>query len=143
MKMMKSLVQPSAKYSGVLPIQVYVMKLFFLLMFLFAAKDAWTELFTHQGEWNPEVAIAWCSIAAYTTLSGLGIFHPLKMLPIMLFMYFYKGLWLCFVAYPLWKAGQLSGTDAADWTPIFLIILIPMIFTPWKYVFKTFVLGRA
>jgi len=47
---MKNLFKPSEKYEGVLPIQVYVMKLFFLLMFLFAAKDAWIELFTHQGK---------------------------------------------------------------------------------------------
>lgn len=141
--MLKSIFKPSEKYKGVLPIQVYVMKLFFALMFLLAAKDAWIELFSHQGAWNAEIGIAWCSIAAYTTLAGLGIFHTLKMLPIMLFMYFYKGLWLYFVAYPLWQTGQLSGSDAADWTPIFMLIIIPILFTPWRFVFETYVLGRA
>lgn len=111
-------------------------------MFLFAAKDAWTELITHQGEWNPEVAIAWCAIVSYTTLSGLGIFHTLKMLPIMLFMLLYKGLWLLFVAYPLWTNGTLVGSEAEGWVPIFMLIIIPIIFTPWKYVFKTYVLGK-
>ena len=94
------------------------------------------------GDWNLEIAIAWCSIAAYTTLSGLGIFHTLKMLPIMLFMFFYKGLWLVVVAFPLWKNNQLKGSEAADWVPIFMLIIIPMFFTPWKYVFKTYVLGK-
>ena len=111
-------------------------------MFLFAAKDAWSELITHEGEWNPEIAIAWCAIAAYTTLSGLGIFHTLKMLPIMLFMFLYKGLWLFFVAYPLWKNETLIGNEAEDWVPIFMLMVIPIIFTPWKYVFKTYVLGK-
>lgn len=41
--------RPSAKYKEVRPIQVYVLKLFFLLMFLFAAKDAWIELISHTG----------------------------------------------------------------------------------------------
>jgi len=129
-------------HKGIYPIQVYVLKLFFLLMFLFAAKDAWSELITHEGEWNPEIAIAWCAIAAYTTLSGLGIFHTLKMLPIMLFMFLYKGLWLFFVAYPLWKNETLIGNEAEDWVPIFMLMVIPIIFTPWKYVFKTYVLGK-
>ena len=138
----KSLFKPSDKYRGIWPIQVYVLKLFFLLMFVFAAKDAWTKLLTHQGDWHPEIAIAWCALAAYTTLSGLGVFHTLKMLPIMLFMFFYKGLWLFFVAYPLWKNEKLTGSEAEGWVPIFLLIVIPIMFTPWKYVFKTYVLGK-
>ncbi|NBC25047.1 MAG: hypothetical protein GVX78_05475 [Bacteroidetes bacterium] len=142
MELIKNLFRPSEKHKGVWPIQVYVLKLFFLLMFLFVAKDAWIELMTHSGEWNAEIAIAWCAIAAYTTLSGLGVFHTLKLLPIMLFMFFYKGLWLLFVAYPLWKDAKLSGSEAEGWAQIFMLIIIPIIFTPWKYVFKTYVLGK-
>jgi hypothetical protein len=122
--------RPSDKHKGVWPIKIYVLKLFFTLMFLLVAKDAWTELFTHKGDWNPEIAVAWCSIAAYTTLSGLGIFHTLKMLPIMLFMFLYKGLWLCFVAYPLWSKGLLAGTEAEGWAQTFIIMIVPLIFTP-------------
>ncbi len=142
METIKNLFRPSKKFKGVWPIQLYVLKLFFLLMFLFVAKDAWTELITHQGAWNVQIAIAWCSIAAYTTLSGLGIVHTLKMLPIMLFMFLYKGLWLGFVAYPLWKTGFLAGSEAEGWAQIFIIMVIPLIFTPWNYVFKTYVLGK-
>lgn len=139
----KDLFRPSAKMEGVWPIQVYVMRLFFLLMFVFVAKDAWGKLISHEGDWTPEVAVAWCAMAAYTTLSGLGIFHTLKMMPIMLFMYLYKGLWLYFVAYPLWASGRLAGSPAEGWAQIFIMIIVPMIFTPWRYVFRTFVLGRT
>src|SRR5690606_7408131 len=136
------LFRPSDIHKGIWPIKVYVLKLFFALMFLLVAKDAWTELITHKGDWNPETAVAWCAIAAYTTLSGIGIFHTLKMLPIMLFMFLYKGLWLGFVAYPLWSKGQLAGTAAEGWTQTFIIMIIPLIFTPWRYVFKTYILGK-
>ena len=137
-----NLFRPSAKYKGIWPIKIYVLKLFFALMFLFVAKDAWSELINHKGDWNPQIAIAWCAMAAYTTLSGLGIFNTLKMLPIMLFMFFYKGLWLFFVAYPLWSHDKLEGSEAQGWAQIFVLIIVPIIFTPWKYVFKTFVLGK-
>lgn len=138
----KFLFTPLEKYKGVWPIKVYIMKLFFALMFVFAAKDAWIELVSHKGEWNVEVAVAWCSIATYTTLSGMGIFNTLKMLPIMLFMVLYKGLWLYFVAFPSWSSDQLNGSEAEGWAQIFILIIIPLIFIPWKYVFNTFVLGR-
>ena len=142
MTFLKKLCSRSDELNGVRPIQLYIMKLFFLLMFVFAAKDAWTELITHEGQWDPEVAIAWCAIAAYTTLSGLGIFHTLKMMPIMLFMFLYKGLWLCFVAYPLWSSDQLVGSNAEGWFEAFIIVVIPFLFAPWRYIFRTYVLGR-
>lgn len=133
---------PSDKYKRVWPIKVYILKLFFFLMFIMVAQDAWTELITHTGAWNPEIAVAWCAIAAYTTLSGLGIFHTLKMLPIMLFMFLYKGLWLYFVAFPLWESGQLAGSEAEGWAQTFIIMIIPLIFTPWKYVYNSYLLGK-
>ncbi|MBO6794122.1 MAG: hypothetical protein JJ895_09430 [Balneolaceae bacterium] len=142
MHFIKQLFKPSSKYNGVRLIQVYVLKLFFGLMFFLAGKDAWTELITYPGPWDNEIGIAWCAMAAYTALSGLGMIHTLRMLPIMLFMFLYKGLWLGFVAFPMWKAGTLAGSDTAEWAAIFMIMIIPFAFTPWNYVFKTYILGK-
>lgn len=127
-------------YEGVRRINIYVMRLFFGLMFVFVATDSWTVILTHQGTWDPVRAVAWCTWAAYSTLAILGVFHTLRMLPIMLFMIFYKGLWLIVVAYPLWSAGTLKGSPAEEMAYMFSGIIIPIIFMPWKYVFKKYVL---
>lgn len=142
MTVIKKLFSPSDKFEGIWPIKVYILKLFFFLMFAFVAKDTWAELIARRGSWDPEAAIAWSSIAAYTTLAGIGIFRTLKMLPIMLFMFFYKSIWLAFVAYPLWRDGTLVSSDANGWAQIFIWIIIPMIFTPWKYIFNTYILNK-
>ena len=139
----EKLFQASKNHQGVRPIQIYVLKLFFALMFFMAGRDAWTKILEHQGQWEPEVAVAWCAIAAYTTLSAIGIFHTLRMLPIMLFMYFYKGLWLILVAYPLWLNGQLAGSTYEEWTFAFLLLIIPFLSTPWGYVLNYYILGRS
>jgi hypothetical protein len=127
-------------YEGVRRINIYVMRLFFALMFIFVATNSWTVLFTHEGTWDPTRAVAWCTWTAYSTLALLGVFHTLRMLPIMLFMIFYKGLWLIFVAYPLWSTGTLKGSPAEEMAYMFSGIIIPIIFMPWKYVFKKYVL---
>ena len=57
LKFIKYLFRPSDEHKGIRPIQIYVLKLFFLLMFVFASSDAWAELLTHKGEWNPEIAV--------------------------------------------------------------------------------------
>jgi hypothetical protein len=138
---MKNILEPDhMHYEGVRRVNIYVLRLFFALMFVFVAIDSWRIIFTHEGPWEPTKAVARCVWAAYSTLAILGIFHTLRMLPIILFMIFYKALWLIIVAYPLWIAGTLHGSPAEEMTYIFSGIIIPIIFMPWKYVFKKIIL---
>ena len=127
-------------YEGIPRINIYVMRLFFALMAVFVGTEAWSVILTHEGEWEPIKGVAWCVWAAYSTLAVLGVFHTLRMLPIMLFMVFYKGLWLLVVAYPLWITGTLKGSPAEEMAHIFSGIIIPIIFLPWRYVFRKFIL---
>ena len=126
-------------YQGVRLINVYGMRLFFILMFVFVGKDSWSKIINHQSNWEPMTAMAVSVWAAYSTLSFLGIFHTLKMLPIMVFMVFYKSLWLIIVAYPLWATNKLAGSDAEGMANVFIWVVIPIILMPWRYVFKTYV----
>jgi hypothetical protein len=127
-------------YEGVRRINIYVLRLFFALIFVFVATDSWRIIFTHEGPWEPTKAVARCVWAAYSTLAILGVFHTLRMLPVMLFIIFYKGLWLIIVAYPLWSAGTLKGSSAEQMTYIFLGVIVPILFMPWKYVFENYIL---
>ncbi len=108
-------------------------------MFFVLGKDTWTELFTHQRPWEPLNAMAWCVWTAFATLAGLGIFRPLKMLPILLLEIFYKVLWLIIVAYPLWSAGKLAGSKAEGTTSAFLWVILPIIAVPWGYEFANYI----
>jgi hypothetical protein len=107
-------------------------------MFFVLGKDTWTRILTHEGTWEPTSAIAWCVWTAFATLAGIGIFRPLKMLPILLLEIFYKVLWLVIVAYPLWSTGQLQGSAAEQTTGAFLWVILPIVAVPWTYVFTTY-----
>jgi hypothetical protein len=131
--------QRDQRYEGVRRINIYLLRLLYLLMFLVLGKDTWTHILTHQGAWEPRDAIAWCVWTAFATLAGLGIFRPLKMLPILLLEIFYKVLWLVIVAYPLWSMGTLAGSSADDTTSAFLWVLLPIVAVPWGYVFGNFI----
>jgi len=128
------------RYEGVRPINIYLLRLFYFLMAAFVATDAWTGILTHQGPWDPYRAVAVCVWAVYPTLSVLGLIHPLRMLPIMLFMIGYKTLWLAIVAYPLWRAGELTGSPAEGMARIFMWVWVPILAVPWGYVFRHYVL---
>jgi hypothetical protein len=129
-----------ARYEGVRPINIYLLRLIFFLMLVFVGSDSWRAIVTHQGAWDHVRAVAICAWASYSTLSFLGLIHPLRMLPIMLFVIAYKVLWLIVVAYPLWRANALAGSPAEEMTYVFLWVPLPIIAVPWKYVFETYVM---
>jgi hypothetical protein len=140
---LKTIFQPGARYEGVRPIHIYLLRLVYILMFLVLGKTTWTHILTHRGSWEPDVAMAWCVWAAFATLAGLGIFRPLKMLPILLLEIFYKVLWLIVVAYPLWSTGNLAGSPAEGTTAAFLWVMLPIIAVPWGYVFVNYMYKPA
>jgi hypothetical protein len=131
--------QRDDQHDGVRRINIYLLRLVFTLMFFVLGRDTWTHLLTHQGEWNPTDAIAWCVWTAFATLAGLGIVRPLKMLPILLLEIFYKVLWLIVVAYPLWSKGKLAGSPAEGVTMAFLWVILPIVAVPWGYVIGTYI----
>ncbi|MDB6163144.1 MAG: hypothetical protein JWL98_576 [Xanthomonadaceae bacterium] len=139
MATLATLFQPDhARYEGVRPFNIWGLRLFYGLMFALVAPQAWMQLLTHQGPWDPTRAVAWCVWAAYPTLSLLGVFKPLKMLPVFLFMLFYKSLWLIIVAYPLWSTGQLAGSSADEMAHVFMWVPLPALLVPWGYVARTY-----
>ena len=136
---LKAILRPGAQYEGVRPINIYLLRLVFILMFFVLGKDTWTHILTHQGSWEPTNAVVWCVWTAFATLAGIGIIRPLKMLPILLLEIFYKVLWLILVAYPLWAKGTLVGSPAEGITSAFLWVLLPIVAVPWKYAFVNYI----
>jgi hypothetical protein len=131
--------QRDDRYEGVRKINIYLLRLLYILMFFVLGRDTWTHILTHRGSWDPTEAMAWCVWSAFATLAGLGIIRPLKMLPILLLEIFYKVLWLLIVAYPLWSKGKLVGSPAEGMTSAFLWVLLPIVAVPWAYVFRNFI----
>ncbi|WP_461491753.1 hypothetical protein [Pontibacter sp. HJ8] len=129
-------------YDGVPRINIYLLRLLFTLMFLFVSYESWTYILTHTGPWNNAQAAAWCMWGAYSIISFIGIIRPLKMLPIVLFEIIYKITWLAVVAYPLWSNNELIGSPAEGMTRAFLWVVLPIVAMPWRYFFRTHLLGK-
>jgi hypothetical protein len=137
-KKLKSMSQPNNRYEGVRNINIYLLRLLYILMFFVLGKITWTQILTHQGPWNPTNAVAWCVWTGFATLAGIGIIRPVTMLPIVLLEVFYKVLWLVIVAYPLWSKGTLAGSPAEEITSQFLWVILPIVAVPWGYVLANY-----
>ena len=130
------------RYEGLSPIRVHLMRLGFVMVFVFVGNISLSSIVNHHGSWDPLAAAALCMWAAHSLLSLIGVFKPLRMLPLFLFEIVYKLLWLAIVAWPLWSTNQLAGSPA-DMTYAFLSVAVPIMFIPWRYVFRKFVWSRV
>jgi hypothetical protein len=130
------------RYEGVRPIQIQLGRIGYALVFFTVGYRSWASLLTFRGDWEPIQAAAVAMWASSSLLSVLGIFYPLKMLPLILFEVGYKLIWLAAVAWPLWQAGRLAGSPAEELTYAFLAVVIPIAVVPWGYVIRVYILNR-
>ena len=124
---------------GVSTLRLYLMRAVFLLNFVVLGSDVWPALLNHPEPWDPVKSAAFGFWAALSLLSMLGLRYPVKMLPLLLFQFIYKAIWLLAVALPHWSAFQ-----AVALTKIMVFgLIIDLLVIPWPFVFRNYVKERG
>jgi hypothetical protein len=78
-------------------------------------------------------------LGAVWVLAFVGLKYPLEMLPLLMFEFAWKSIWMVAYGLPQWSAGQLPPTFAEDFFNIGLgVILMPLVI-PWGYVYRHYV----
>jgi hypothetical protein len=82
-------------------------------------------------------------LGAVWVLAFVGLRYPLQMLPLLMFEFVWKTIWLIAFGVPQWSSGQLPPTFAEDFQAIGMgVILMPLVI-PWGYVHRHYVKQRA
>lgn len=117
----------------------HLMRVVYVGTFLGVGYSAWSTLVTHATPWDPLRGVAFSFWAAYATLMILGLWNPLRMVPLLLLQLLYKSVWLVAVAIPLARAGPLDAT-AAQLVRIFVVAVVVDLFViPWSYVIAHYI----
>ena len=75
-------------------------------------------------------------LGAFALLAVLGIRYPLRMLPLLLFEFVWKSIWVLTFGLPLLLSGGLDpGTTETLIACLMGVVLVPLV-TPWGYVLK-------
>jgi hypothetical protein len=79
-----------------------------------------------------------CLLTALSLLAFLGLRHPVKLLPLLLFETIWKLLWLGLVALPRAVSGTLDAamTDVVVSCSLVVVIIAA---TPWRFAWRTYV----
>jgi hypothetical protein len=118
--------------------RLYALRAGYLLIAAGLTATVWPLLISHPAQWPLMNGVVCSMLGALSVLAAFGIRYPLQMLPVLLFEFAWKSIWLFAVALPLWSANQL---DARTWETVrdclVVVVLIPII--PWRYVIAQYV----
>jgi hypothetical protein len=78
-------------------------------------------------------------LGAVRLLAFIGLRYPLQMLPLLMFEFAWKTIWLFAFGIPQWSAGQMPETFAEDFQNIVLGVVLMPIVIPWGYAYRHYV----
>lgn len=123
--------------------RLYLLRAAYLMIAIFLLTQIWPALIRHSGETALMSNVARCLLAAMAPLVLLGLRHPLKMLPILLFELTWKSIWLIAFGLPLWMAHRLDADTFETAKACAMgVVLFPLVI-PWPYVFANYVKARG
>jgi hypothetical protein len=72
-------------------------------------------------------------------LALIGLKYPLQMLPLLMFEFAWKTIWLFAFGIPQWSAGEMSATFTEDFQNIVAGVILMPIVIPWSYIYRHYV----
>lgn len=118
--------------------RLYLLRAGYLLIALGMGGLTWPEILDPAVGWTFNQGVVRCMLGALTLLCLLGVRHPLRMLPLLMFELTWKMVWLARVALPAWMSGPIDDGMVEN---IFAVGLgaIYWVIIPWRYVIDRYV----
>lgn len=118
--------------------RINVMRIGYAVMGIGIAVRNWPLLVNRSEPWPLYEGVTKYMLVAMGLLALLGLRHPVKMVPILLFESAWKLLWLGAIALPLWTGdGMDTATAEVAGTVLWVVIILAVI--PWRYVVTRYI----
>jgi hypothetical protein len=82
-------------------------------------------------------------LGAVWLLALIGLKYPLQMLPLLMFEFTWKTIWLFDFGLPQWFAHRMPPTFSEDFTAIAAGVILMPIVIPWGYIWRHYVEARG
>jgi hypothetical protein len=125
--------------------RLYVLRVTYLLVGVGLALQIW-PLILRSAAVPPEhmQGAVRAMLAAVSLLALLGVRYPVQMLPLLLFEFTWKAVWVLAIGLQLWRADRLDAATTGDtWTTCLGSLVFFALTIPWGYVFRHYVRARG
>jgi len=116
-----------------------VLRATYLLIALAMGAQIWPLIVNHPANVEHMRGVSRAFLGALTLLSLLGVRYPVRMLPLLLFEFVWKTIWVTAFGIPLWVTHQLDSATAETMKACLMgVVLVPLVL-PWGYVIRNYV----
>ncbi len=118
--------------------RIYLMRVLYALIAFAMGANIWPAALNH-GQWDRWHGVGVSMLAALSLMCAIGIRYPLQMLPMLLFEFAWKTIFVLAIALPPWRAGRLdAATRETAFECLVGVVLCPLVI-PWGYVWTNYV----
>jgi len=116
-------------------VRLYILRAMYLVLVVGLGAMIVPELVNHEFTSRGVIASL---LGAVWVLAFLGLRYPLEMLPLLMFEFVWKAIWMIAYGVPQWSAGRYPPTFAEDSFNIALGAILLFVI-PWGYVWRHYV----
>ena len=119
--------------------RLYTLRICYLIIAVGLGLTIWPSVIHHTADLAIRHGIQFSLLAGLSLTAVLGLRYPVQMLPLLLFEFAWKTIYLLAFALPLWSTHQLTTAAVLDIQAcLMVVIFIPLI--PWRYVVRHYIM---
>lgn len=132
------------KVKGIKSMEVSLLRLnllraMYLLISVGLISSVWPGVFSSMGKASDSHTVVGSILVSFSLLALVGLRYPLKFLPILIFEFLWKLLWLLCFSLPAYLNGSMDEyTVGTTFACAMGVVLTPLVI-PWRYVFNEYV----
>ena len=119
--------------------RLYVLRASYLLIGLAQGSRTWPAILHQTRPWDFWHGVGMSFFGALTLLCLLGVRYPVRMMPLLIFEFTWKLIWVLAAWLPPYLGHTLDPDIADSFSGIFLGVVIVPLVLPWGYLWKTYV----
>ncbi|MGD0191494.1 MAG: hypothetical protein ABSD74_12205 [Rhizomicrobium sp.] len=121
--------------------RLYLLRAAYLVLGLGQGSITWPAILHHAQPWDFWHGVGTSFFGALTLLSLIGVRYPVRMMPLLIFEFAWKLIWVLAAWLPPYLGHTLDAKTAASfWNIAPAIVIVPLVL-PWGYLWKTYVTG--
>jgi hypothetical protein len=119
------------------------MRAAYLLIGLVQGANTWSLILHRARPWDFWHGVGESFLGALTLLCLLGVRYPVRMMPLLMFEFFWKAIWVLAAWLPPYLSQTVDPDIADSFVQIFPAVVIVPLVLPLGYVWKNYVLAPA
>jgi hypothetical protein len=118
--------------------RLYLLRVSYFVLGVWQGCRTWRAILHHTSPWDFWHGVAMSFFGALTLLCLIGVRHPVRMMPLLVFEFTWKLIWVLAVWLPPYLSHTLDPDIAESFPTIFPAIVVMPLVLPWGYIWTMY-----